>query len=117
GSDCECTGKPLDATTLDVCVSLVPPAPSRYGHGGVKLHTMIDIQGSTPVFIDITHARVPDVLALDKIVPQPGSYIVMDRGYIDFQRLYRFNQAMAYFVIRAKGNLQFTTSESHPIDK
>src|SRR2546426_3582652 len=58
-----------------------------------------------------------DVLVLDKIVPQPGSYIVMDRGYIDFERLYRFNQAMAYFVIRAKGDLQFTRRESHPIDK
>jgi len=83
----------------------------------MKLHTMIDIQGSIPVFIDITHARVPDVLVLDKIVPQPGSYIVMDRGYIDFERLYRFNQAMAYFVIRAKGDLQFRRRQSHPIDK
>jgi len=117
GLDLDGTVYALDATTIDLCLSLFPWAPSRYGHGGVKLHTMIDIQGSIPVFIDITHARVPDVLALDKIVPQPGSYIVMDRGYIDFQRLYRFNQAMAYFVIRAKGDLQFTRRESHPIDK
>src|SRR5213594_399139 len=117
GLDLDGTVYALDATTIDLCLSLFPWAPFRYGHGGVKLHTMIDIQGSIPVFIDITHARVPDVLVLDKIVPQPGSYIVMDRGYIDFERLYRFNQAMAYFVIRAKGDLQFRRRESHPIDK
>jgi hypothetical protein len=99
-----------------LCLSLFPWAPSRYGHGGVKLHTMIDVQGSIPVFIDITHARVSDVLILDKIVPQPGSYIVMDRGYIDFERLYRFNQALAYFVIRARDDLQFRRRYSHPID-
>ena len=116
GLDLDRTVYALDATTIDLCLSLFPWAPSRYGHGGVKLHTMIDIQGSIPVFIDITHARVPDVLVLDKIVPQPGSYIVMDRGYIDFERLYRFNQALAFFVIRAKGDLQFKRRQSHPID-
>jgi hypothetical protein len=117
GLDLDGTVYALDSTTIDLCLSLFPWAPSRYGHGGVKLHTMIDIQGSIPVFIDVTHARVGDVLVLDKIVPQPGCYIVMDRGYIDFERLYRFNQAMAYFVIRAKGDLQFRRRDSHPIDK
>jgi len=117
GLDLDRTVYALDATTIDLCLSLFPWAPSRYGHGGVKLHTMIDIQGSIPVFIDITHARVPDVLVLDKIVPQPGSYIVMDRGYIDFERLYRFNQALAFFVIRAKGDLQFKRRQSRPIDQ
>jgi hypothetical protein len=116
GLDLDRTVYALDATTIDLCLSLFPWAPSRYGHGGVKLHTMIDIQGSIPVFIDITHARVPDVLVLDKIVPQPGSYIVMDRGYIDFERLYRFNQALAFFVIRAKGDLQFKRRQSRSID-
>ena len=116
GLDLDRTVYALDATTIDLCLSLFPRAPSRYGHGGVKLHTMIDIQGSIPVFIDITHARVPDVLVLDKIVPPPGSYIVMDRGYIDFERLYRFNQALAFFVIRAKGDLQFKRRQSRPID-
>jgi Domain of unknown function (DUF4372) len=71
GLDLDGTVYALDATTIDLCLSLCPWAPSRYGHGGVKLHTMIDIQGSIPVFIDITHARVGDVLVLDKIVPQP----------------------------------------------
>jgi hypothetical protein len=117
GLDLDRTVYALDATTIDLCLSLFPWAPSRYGHGGVKLHTMIDIQGSIPVFIDITHARVPDVLVLDKIVPQPGSYIVMDKGYIDFERLYRFNQALAFFVIRAKADLQFKRRQSHPVDQ
>jgi hypothetical protein len=117
GLDLDGTVYALDATTIDLCLSLFPWAPSRYGHGGVKMHTMIDIQGAIPVFIDVTHARVPDVLVLDKIVHQPGSYVVMDRGYIDFARLYRFNQALAYFVIRAKGDLQFRRCASHAIDK
>src|SRR6516162_5855935 len=115
--DLDATIYALDATTIDLCLSLFPWAPSRYGHGGVKLHTMIDVQGSIPVFIDITHARVPDVLVLDKIVAQPGSYIVMDRGYIDFERLYRFNQTLTYFVIRARDDLQFKRRQSHPIDQ
>jgi Transposase DDE domain/Domain of unknown function (DUF4372) len=117
GLDLDATVYALDATTIDLCLSLFPWAPSRYGHGGVKLHTMIDLQGSIPVLIDITHARTADVLVLDKIVPQPGSYVVMDRGYIDFERLYRFNQALAYFVIRARGDLQFRRQHSHEIDK
>jgi hypothetical protein len=117
GLDLDATIYALDATTIDLCLSLFPWAPSRYGHGGVKLHTMIDIQGAIPVFIDITHARTGDVLVLDKILPQPGSYIVMDRGYIDFERLYRLNQALTYFVIRAKGDLQFRRRYSRRIDK
>jgi DDE family transposase/uncharacterized protein DUF4372 len=117
GLDLDATVYALDATTIDLCLSLFPWAPSRYGHGGVKLHTMIDLQGSIPVLIDITHARAADVLVLDKVVPQPGSYVVMDRGYIDFERLYRFNQALAYFVIRARGDLQFRRQYSHEIDK
>jgi hypothetical protein len=117
GLDLDATVYALDATTIDLCLSLFPWAPARYGHGGVKLHTMIDLQGSIPVLIDITHARAADVLVLDKIVPQPGAYVVMDRGYIDFERLYRFNQALAYFVIRARGDLQFRRQHSRMIDK
>jgi hypothetical protein len=117
GLDLDGTVYALDATTIDLCLSLFPWAPSRYGHGGVKMHTMFDIQGAIPVFIDVTHARVADVLVLDKIVLQPGSYVVMDRGYIDFERLYRFNQALAHFVIRARGDLQFRRRASNAIDK
>lgn len=117
GLDLSATVYALDATTIDLSLSLFPWAPSRYGHGGVKLHTMIDIQGAIPVFMDITHARVADVLALDKITLQPGSYVVMDRGYIDFQRLYHLNKTLAFFVIRARGDLQYRRRFSHPIDK
>jgi hypothetical protein len=117
GVDLNATVYALDATTIDLSLSLFPWAPSRYGHGGVKLHTMIDIQGAIPVFIDITHARVPDVLALDKITLQPGSYVVMDRGYIDFQRLYHLTQTLVFFVIRARGDLQYRRCLSHPVDK
>jgi Transposase DDE domain/Domain of unknown function (DUF4372) len=117
GLDLDATVYALDATTIDLCLSLFPWAPSRHGHGGVKLHTMIDLQGSIPVLIDITHARVADVLVLDKIALQPGSYVVMDRGYIDFERLHRFNQALAYFVIRARGDLQFRRQLSRGINK
>jgi hypothetical protein len=117
GVDLNATVYALDATTIDLSLSLFPWAPSRYGHGGVKLHTMIDIQGAIPVFIDITHARVSDVLALDKITLQPGSYVVMDRGYIDFQRLYHLTQTLVFFVIRARGDLQYRRCLSHPVDK
>jgi hypothetical protein len=117
GLDLDATVYALDATTVDLCLSLFPWAHSRHGHGGVKLHTMIDLHGSIPVFIDITHDLVPEVLVLDRMVPHPGSYIVMDRGYIDFLRLYRLNQALAFFVIRARQDLHFRRRYSHLVDK
>ena len=107
----------LDATTVDLCLSLFPWARFRRTKGGIKLHTMIDVQSAIPVFIDITHAKISDVKALDQIIPEPGSYMVMDRGYMDFERLYRLQQAMTFFVIRAKTSLQFQRQRSHPVDK
>src|SRR5436853_3145887 len=88
GLDLKATVYALDATTIDLCLSLFPWASFRRAKGAVKLHTMIDLQSAIPVFIDITHGKIHDVNALDHIIPQPGSYIVMDRGYIDFHRLY-----------------------------
>ena len=117
GLDLDATVYALDATTIDLCLSLFPWASFRRAKGAVKLHTMIDIQSAIPVFIDITHGKISDVKALDRIVPQPGSYIVMDRGYIDFHRLYGLHQAMTYFVIRAKSGLQFRRQLSRRIDK
>lgn len=117
GLDLNATVYALDATTIDLCLALFPWASFRRAKGAVKLHTMIDIQSAIPVFIDITHGKISDVKALDRIVPQPGSYIVMDRGYVDFQRLYRLQQALTYFVIRAKSDLQFRRRQSHQIDK
>ena len=117
GLDLEATVYALDATTIDLCLSLFPWASFRRAKGAVKLHTMIDIQSAIPVFIDITHGKVHDVSALDHVIFQPGSYLVMDRGYIDFGRLYQIHQAMTYFVVRSKDNLQLSRRFSRPVEK
>jgi Transposase DDE domain/Domain of unknown function (DUF4372) len=117
GLDLDATVYALDATTIDLCLTLFPWASFRRAKGAVKLHTMIDIQSAIPVFIDITHGKIHDVEALDRIAPEPGSYVVMDRGYMDFQRLYHLNQAFTYFVIRARSDLQFRRRHSAPVDK
>jgi transposase len=117
GLDLDATVYALDATTIDLCLSLFPWASFRRAKGAVKLHTMIDIQTAIPVFIDVTHGKVHDVTALDHVVFQPGSYLVMDRGYIDFHRLYQIHQAMTYFVVRSKDNLQFRRKVSQFVDK
>jgi hypothetical protein len=107
----------LDSTTIDLCLDLFPWASFRRAKGAVKLHTMIDAQTAIPVFIDITHGKIHDVEALDQIVAEPGSYVVMDRGYMDFARLYHLNQALTYFVIRARRDLQFQRRCSASVDK
>src|SRR6266849_10259891 len=107
----------LDATTIDLCLSLFPWAIFRKRKGAVKLHTMIEIHSSIPVFIDITHGKVHEVNVLDILTPEPGSFLVMDRGYLDFARLFTLHQALAFFVIRAKSNLQFQRRYSYPVDK
>jgi len=117
GLDLDATVYALDATTIDLCLSLFPWASFRRAKGAVKLHTMIDIQTAIPVFIDVTHGKIHDVNVLDHVVFQPGSYLVMDRGYIDFHRLYQIHQAMTYFVVRSKDNLQFRRQVSQVIDK
>lgn len=117
GLDLQGTVYALDSTTIDLCLALFPWASFRRAKGAVKLHTMIDVQSAIPVFIDITHGKIHDVAALDHIVPEPGSYVVMDRGYMDFARLYHLNQAFTYFVIRARRDLQFQRRRSTPVDK
>lgn len=117
GLDLQGTVYALDSTTIDLCLALFPWASFRRAKGAVKLHTMIDVQSTIPVFIDITHGKIHDVAALDHIVPEPGSYVVMDRGYMDFARLYHLSQAFTYFVIRARGDLQFQRRGSTPVDK
>ena len=107
----------LDSTTIDLCLSMFPWAKFRRAKGAIKLHTMIEVHSSIPVFIDITHGKVHDVSVLDLLTPEPGSFLVMDRGYLDFARLYTVHQVPAFFVIRAKNNLQFRRRYSHPIDK
>jgi hypothetical protein len=91
----------LDSTTIDVCLSLCPWAPYERSRGAVKVHTLLDLRGSIPTFIDITHGRSHDVLALDRIAFEPGAFYVMDRGYLSFARLFRIHQSGAFFVTRA----------------
>jgi hypothetical protein len=117
GLDLDATAYALDATTIDLCLSMFPWARFRKAKGAIKLHTMIEIHSSIPVFIDITHGKVHDVNVLDILTPEPGSFLVMDRGYLDFARLYTLHQALAFFVTRAKSNLQFRRQYSHSVDR
>ncbi|HEW78708.1 MAG TPA: IS4 family transposase [Phycisphaerales bacterium] len=107
----------LDSTTIDLCLSLFPWAKFRKHKAGVKLHTLLDLRGNIPTFIRITEALVYDVNILDDIIPEAGAFYIMDRGYLDFGRLYIFHQCLAFFVTRAKGNFQFRRLYSYPIDK
>jgi len=107
----------LDSSTIDLCLSLFPWARFRKTKGAVKLHTMLDLRGNIPVFIEITDGKVHDVNLLDVIIPEPGSFYIMDRGYIDFRRLYTFTLDGAFFVTLAKSNMQFRRLYSHPVDK
>ncbi|MDP3723761.1 MAG: IS4 family transposase [Candidatus Omnitrophota bacterium] len=107
----------LDATTIDLCLSLFPWARFRRQKGAIKLHTLLDLRGPIPAFIEITDGKVHDVKILDLLVPDPGAFYVMDRGDLDFERLHHLHQAQAFFVIRAKRNLQARRLYSHPIDK
>ena len=107
----------LDSTTIDLCMNLFPWATFRREKSAIKLHTLLDIRGSIPVFISITEASVHDVNTLDDIAFEPASIYVMDRGYIDFARLHTIEQARAYFVTRAKHNLAFYVVQSRPVDK
>jgi hypothetical protein len=115
--DLEQTVYALDSTTIDLCLSLFPWARFRKHKGAVKMHALLDLRGNIPSFIKITDGKFHDVKVLDELIPEPGSYYVMDRGYLDFSRLYTLTQCMAFFVMRAKGNLQFRRVYSHPADK
>lgn len=107
----------LDTTTIDLCLSLFPWAKFQKRKGGIKLHTALDLRGSIPIFIKITDARVYDLCILDELIPEPGSFYIMDRGFLDFERLYTLNQLRAYFVIRSRSNVKFRRIYSHPVDK
>jgi hypothetical protein len=107
----------LDTTTIELSLSLFPWA--RYGarQAGVRVHTLLDLRGNIPSFLSISDTKTGELTVLDQLIIEPGSFYVMDRGFIDFARLYRLHQERAYFVIRAKSNLQYQRLESHPIDK
>lgn len=107
----------FDSTTVDLCLSLFPWARFRRRKGAVKLHTLLDLRGRIPCFIAISHGKVHDVQALDHLVLEPGAIYIMDRGYRDFLRLYRFTCEGAFFVTRAHKNLHFARRASRPVDK
>jgi hypothetical protein len=107
----------LDSTTIDLCLSLFPWAKFRKRKGAVKMHTLLDLHGSIPTFIRITDGKVHDVNLLDEIFPEAGAFYVMDRGYIDFERLFVFTLSSAFFVVRTKENTVLQRRYSHPVDK
>ena len=107
----------LDSSTIDLCLSLFPWATFRKTKGAIKLHTLLDLRGNIPTFIEITDGKYHDVNIRDELIPEPGSYYIMDRGYLDFERLHNFENSGAYFVIRAKSNFQFRRLYSNKVDK
>jgi len=107
----------LDSTTIDLCLSLFPWARFRKHKAAVKMHTLLDLHGNIPTFIEITEGRVHDVNILDDILPEAGAFYVMDRGYIDFERLYVFTLSAAFFVVRTKENVLLQRRYSNAVDK
>jgi len=107
----------LDSTTIDLCLALFPWAKFRQSKGAVKMHTLLDLQGNIPTFIGITDGKVHDVNILDQIIPEAGAFYVMDRGYVDFHRLFVFTLCSAFFVTRTKENILLQRRYSHSVDK
>ena len=117
GVDLANTVYALDATTIDLCLSVFPWAPFRSTKAAIKLHTLLDLRGNIPSFLCITDGKVHEVNILDQLTPEPGAFYLMDRGYLDFERLGRLAAAGSFFVTRAKSNLNARRRYSHPIDK
>jgi hypothetical protein len=107
----------LDSTTIDLCLSVFPWAHFRSTKAAVEMHTLLDLRGSIPSFIDISDGKLHDVRALDMLLPEPGAIYVMDRGYVDFARLNVLRQASAFFVTRAKSNLDAHRVYSAQVDR
>lgn len=107
----------LDASTIDLCLSVFPWAPFRSTKAAIKLHTLLDLRGNIPTFIHISDGKLHDVNVLDLLLPESGAFYVMDRGYIDFERLHRLHEAGSFFVTRAKSNLKAQRRYSHPVDR
>jgi len=117
GVDLDQTVYALDSTTIDLCLSLFPWARFRKHKAAVKMHTLLDLHGNIPTFIRITDGKVHDVNILDDLLPEAGALYVMDRGYIDFERLYLFTLSSAFFVVRTKQNVLLQRRYSRPVDK
>ena len=116
GVDLEHSLYALDSTTIDLCLSLFPWARFRQHKAAVKMHTLLDLHGNIPTFIRVTDGKVHDVNILDEIIPEAGAFYVMDRGYVDFDRLYFFTLCSAFFVLRTKENVLLQRRYSHPVD-
>lgn len=117
GVDLNDTVYALDASTIDLCLSVFPWAPFRSTKAAIKLHTLLDLRGNIPSFLHISDGKLHDINVLDLLLPEPGAFYVMDRGYIDFDRLYQLHNAKCFFVTRAKSNLKAQRRYSHPIDR
>ena len=117
GVDLKETVYALDASTIDLCLSVFPWAPFRSTKAAIKLHTLLDLRGNIPTFLHISDGKLHDVNVLDLLVPEPGAFYIMDRGYIDFERLHRLHAAGSFFVTRAKSNLKAQRRYSHPVDR
>jgi hypothetical protein len=117
GVDLQETVYALDTTTIDLCLSVFPWAVFRTAKAAIKLHTLLDLRGNIPTFIHISDGKVHEVNILDQLLPEPGAFYIMDRGFLDFERLYRFHDAGSFFVTRGKSNLQVQRRYSHPVDR
>jgi hypothetical protein len=117
GVDLKETVYALDASTIDLCLSVFPWAPFRSTKAAIKLHTLLDLRGNIPTFLHISDGKLHDVNVLDLLLPEPGAFYIMDRGYIDFERLHRLHEAGSFFVTRAKSNLKAQRRYSHPVDR
>jgi hypothetical protein len=117
GAQLKQTAYALDSTTIDLCLSLFPWARFRRRKGAIKLHTLLDLRGNIPCFVRITHGKTHDVRVLDILPIEPGAFYVMDRGFLDFGRLHRLHSGLAFFVTRAKSNLDFSRRSSRRVDK
>jgi hypothetical protein len=107
----------LDSTTIDLCLSLFPWARFSATQATVKMHTLLDLRGAIPAFVHVSDGRLHDVNVLDLLIPEPGAFYIMDRGYLDFERLYVLHQAGSFFVTRAKSNFKFQRVLSRPVDR
>ena len=117
GVDLQETVYALDTTTIDLCLSVFPWAVFRTAKAAIKLHTLLDLRGNIPTFIHISAGKMHEVNILDQLLPEPGAFYIMDRGFLDFARLYRFHEAGSFFVTRGKSNLQVQRRYSHPVDR
>jgi Domain of unknown function (DUF4372)/Transposase DDE domain len=117
GVDLKDTVYALDASTVDLCLSVFPWAPFRSTKAAIKLHTLLDLRGNIPSFLHISDGKLHEVNVLDLLLPEPSAFCIMDRGYIDFDRLFQLHQAKSFFVTRAKSNLKAQRRYSRPVDR